>query len=178
MKNNEVMLKGKILYIYTTPNKGNVLVKVGCKGNVVQCFICNEMLKEHFKEFNVGDYINLTGNVQSTKRNEVISYTVFVESIIPPEYTDKAYYNQFWLEGTTAAVCELTNCLRITIHTESEGRYSFVPVVFYYPDIRRLNFEVGERIHTQGSIQSVRKKDADGEYIYFQNYVGNISKTG
>ena len=34
-------------YMYETKNKGNVLLKVGCKGNVADCFICDEKLKRH-----------------------------------------------------------------------------------------------------------------------------------
>ena len=178
MKNNEIQIKGKILYVYETPRKGNLLVRVGCKGNVVLCFICNQSLKEQFRSFSVGDYINLTGNIQSSKRDDKITYTVFVESIIPLEFSDRSFYNQFWLNGTVAAIQHLNECIKIIIKTENESRISYVPVVFYYPDIRKLNFEVGEKIATTGSVQSVRKKSADGEYVYYQNYVGNQDKTG
>ncbi len=129
------------------------------------------------EDFKVGDYVNLVGNIQSFRREGKTSHIVFVESIVPTEYTDKGHYNQFWLSGTVADICELRNCLRITVKSENKGRVSFVPVVYYYPDVRRLNFEVGEKISTQGSIQSIRKPDGEGGYIFFQNYVGSQYQT-
>ena len=166
-------------YMYETKNKGNVLLKIGCKGNVADCFICNEDLKRHIKDYSVGDYINLTGNIQSSKRGDNLSYTVFVESIVPPEYADRSFYNQFWLSGIITNICELPNCWRFIIKTQNNGWVSYVPVVFYYPDERKINgFLVGMPIVTQGSIQSVRKINSAGEYVHYQNYVGNIKKTG
>ena len=179
MKNNEVQIKGKIVYMYETENKGNILLKVGCRGNVADCFVCDEDLKRHMKNYSIGDYINLTGNIQSSKRGDKLSCVVFVESIIPPEYVDKSFYNQFWISGTIVDICELKNCWRFIIKTQNDRWWSYVPVVFYFPDERKMNgFLVGMPIVTQGSIQSVRKKNSAGEYVYYQNYVGNISKTG
>mgnify|MGYP003292651525 CR=1 FL=1 len=178
MKNNEVQIKGKILYKFITPNKNNVLLRIGCKNNVVSCFVCGEKLKEQISSFDVGDFINFSGNIQSSRRGDDVTCTVFVEEIIPPYYSDAGFYNKFWLDGTVAAIRQLNECIKIIIKTENEGRISYVPVVFYYPDIRKLNFEVGEKIATTGSVQSVRKKSADGEYVYYQNYLGNQDKTG
>lgn len=178
MTNNEVQIKGKILYKYITPNKSNILIRVGCKNNVVLCFVCDDKLKERMQEFDVGDFINFSGNIQSTKRDNKITYTVFVEDIIPPRCSDEGFYNKFWISGTVSAIHHLDECVRIIIKTINDGRISYIPVVYYYPDIRKLNFEVGEKISTTGSIQSVRKRTADGEYVYYQNYVGNQDKTG
>ncbi len=179
MKTNEVQLKGKLLYVYKTPARGNIILKIGSKGNVVQCFTANEQLKKQIKEFEVGDYINLNGNIQSSVNNGQCTQTVFIESVVPPdEYTDEGFYNKFWLDGIVVKIKDLPNCMRITIKTENSGRISYVPVVFYHPDVRRLNFEVGEHIRTCGSIQSVRKKSSNGEFIYYQNYVGSQYMTG
>lgn len=170
---NIVNIKGKILYKYSTPKNNNVLLRVGCGFNAVSCFIADERLKEQIKEFEAGDYINLAGNIQSSKRNNKYSQTVFVDEVVPPEYTDKSgWCNQFWLDGTVAAVQEFRKCTRITVYTEREGRSSYVPVVFYYPDMRLLNYEEGERIRVQGSIQTIKKPDNNGGYMYYQNYVG------
>lgn len=176
---NEVIIKGKVLYKYETPNKNNVLLKIGTKGNVVQCFTADRRLKEQLKCFESGDFINLSGNIQSSINNGRYTQTVFIESIVPPDvYTDEGFYNRFWLEGTVVKIKDLPNCMRITVKTENEGRVSYVPVVFYLPDVRRLSFEPGERIRTCGSIQSVRKKASNGEYVYYQNYVGSQYMTG
>ena len=183
--NNIVHLKGKILYKYETPKNQHLILKIGCGSNVVSCFATNEKVKMHLKDFSVGNYINISGNIQSSRRYDkdgesiICTQIVFIDSIIPPDYTDKGcFYNRFWLNGTVSEIREHKNCLKITVRTDNEGRISFIPVTFYYPDIRLLNFEVGEKIATQGSIQSVRKVDRNGNFKYYQNYVGSQGHTG
>ncbi len=179
MKTNEVKIKGKVLYIFETENKNNILLRIGTKGNVILCFTADKQIKEQLKEFGIGDYINLSGNIQSSINNGKYTQTIFIDNVVPPnEYTDEGFYNQFWLDGTVLKIKELPNCMKITVKTEQKGRVSYVPVVFYHPDVRRLNFEPGERIRTCGSVQSVRKKSSDGEYVYYQNYVGSQYMTG
>ena len=176
--NNIVELKGKIVCKYVTPNKNNVLLKIGCRGNAISCFTADDSLKRQLQSFEVGDYINITGNIQSSKRQDRITQVVFIDEIRPPKYTDISLYNQFWLNGTVVKMQELDNCMRIIIRTDNDGRISYVPVVYFHPDVRRLNFEIGQSIHTQGSIQSVRKADSKGGYVFYQNYVGSQDKTG
>lgn len=176
--NNIVELKGKIVCKYVTPNKNNVLLRIGCRGNAISCFTADDSLKRQFQSFEVGDYINITGNIQRTKRQDRITQVVFIDEIRPPKYTDISLYNQFWLNGTVVKMQELDNCMRIIIRTDNDGRISYVPVVYFHPDVRRLNFEIGQSIHTQGSIQSVRKTDSKGGYVFYQNYVGSQDKTG
>ena len=136
------------------------------------------MIKRQMKNFEVGDFINIKGNIQSSKRDNGITQTVFIDEIIPAKYTDASFYNQFWLRGKIVKIENLLDCVKMIIRTENEGRSSYVPVVYYHPDVRKLNFEVGQYIQTQGSIQSVRKSDNKGGYIYYQNFVGSQDKTG
>ena len=176
--NNIVELKGRIVSIYVTPNKNNIILRVGCRGNAISCFTADDSIKRQLNSFEIGDYINIKGNIQSTKRDDKITQTVFINEIIPAKYTDISFYNQFWLNGKIVKMQDLPDCAKIIIRTEDEGRSSYVPVVYYHPDVRKLNFEVGQYIRTQGSIQSVRKSDHKGGYIYYQNFVGSQDKTG
>ena len=182
--NNLIQIKGKILYIYETPKNKHLLLRIGCGANVLSCFITDDKIKEQFSEYKVGDYINLSGNIQSSRRYSekeqkiVNTQITFVDNINPRQYVDKGFYNRFWLNGTVSEIRELNNCLKITVRTDNDGRISFVPVTFYYPDVSLLNFEIGERIQTQRCVQSVRKIDRNGNHKYFQNYVGSQEHTG
>ena len=79
--NNIVELKGKIVCKYVTPNKNNVLLKIGCRGNAISCFTADDSLKRQLQSFEVGDYINITGNIQSSKRQDRITQVVFIDEI-------------------------------------------------------------------------------------------------
>ena len=174
---NLVNIKGKILYKYHTPKGNNIILRIGCGGNAISCFTADPRLKEQLKHFDVSDDINLSGNIQSTKRGDNYTYTIFIDEIVPPELTDKfGFYNQFWLDGHVANIVDFNSCVQITVKTEQEGRISYIPVVFFHPDPRILNFEFGEKIRVQGSVQSVRKPDGNGGYVFYQNYVGSQKK--
>ena len=178
MNNNLIHIKGKILHKYVTPKGNNVLLRIGTGNNIVLCFITDPTLKKYTEAFDTGDYINLIGNIQSSRRFDsnqnrtADTQVVFVESITPPDYTDNSYYNHFRICGKIVRVQELKCCLKITVRTNNNGRLSFVPVVIYHPANHIKAFNNGDYIQAEGSVQSVKKYDIrTGKYNYYQNYV-------
>lgn len=53
----------KVSCKYVTPNKNNVLLRIGCRGNAISCFTADDSLKRQLQSFEVGDYINIIGNI-------------------------------------------------------------------------------------------------------------------
>ena len=101
MNNNIAHIKGRILYKYVTPNANNVILKIGTGKNIVDCFVSDPVLKKHVADFSVGNYINLEGNIQSSRRYDAnLNQTkdtqiIFVDNITPIHYTDRSWYNRF-----------------------------------------------------------------------------------
>lgn len=176
--NNLTHIKGKILHKYATPSKNHLLLRIGTGGNVVLCFVTDPILKKHFEDFSIGDCVNITGNIQSSRRynsklqREDDTQIIFVDSVIPASYTDRSWYNRFWLYGKVVRVQELKDCLKLFVRTNNNGRLSFVPIAIYYPTEQLKNIKRGSYINVEGSVQSVKKYDAKtGQNRYYQNYV-------
>lgn len=180
MNNNIAHIKGRILYKYVTPKANNVILKIGTGKNIVDCFVSDPILKKHVTDFSVGNYINLEGNIQSSRRYDAnLNQTkdtqiIFVDNITPIHYTDRSWYNRFWLYGKIVRVQELHGCLKLVIRTCNNGHLSFVPIVIYFPDNKIRSISQGSNIHVEGSVQSVKKYDMiNGKHIYYQNYVAS-----
>ena len=171
---NMVIIKGRIVHKFYTANEHSCIVTIndGARNNI-KVFVCKQTDLEKIKNYEVDDFIEIEGNIQSTKRGETkFPPSIFCDQIVDIPSYDMRYKNTFTVQGTVKRITVINNeCWRIQIATYVNDHYSLVPVVIYYPDVRLYPQEVGEVIYVRGMVQSVKKVYDDGNVVHYQNYV-------
>lgn len=188
---NEVLIQGKIVHKYVTDKATLLTINTGRATptpNYPKVVFFNPT-KDDAAKYEVGTYVRVVGNIQSTKRNPNIKnqmlISIFGESIsaaetqfetdfgIPGEYAPSI--NRFKLAGRISEVdVPSKNIVRFTVHTVKNGRNSFVKLTYFSKDpaIVISQHLPGSFIRVNGSIQTTRS-EKNGNVRYFQSYVAS-----
>lgn len=169
---NKTIIKGIITSKYRTKNDHIVLGIKTCKHNFPSIFFPKSVSADKADQFDVGDNVEIIGSLQSSKKNDVFSCSIFGQDISLSDNDDRR--NFFELHGRIIKFQTLPGELyRLTIETEADGHYSTVPVVFYNKKYEKtlLEHQLGQCISIYGVVQT-KKIYIDDQRIYYTNYVG------
>lgn len=186
---NDVVLQGKIVHKFSAP-KVTILTLATRNSTSVSNYpkvVFFEALKEAADKFDKNDYVEITGNIQSSKRDPSIKnqvlISIFAESIngakseMEEAFCVEGNYisqiNEFRISGPVVAVDNpASNILNITVRTDKNGRPSFVKLTRFLKGKSdpALDVRPGDFIYVLGHVQT-HKSDAHDETKYFQNYV-------
>jgi single-stranded DNA-binding protein len=186
---NEVVLQGSVAYKFSTSEATVLTLIVNGATNVSNYprVVCFGEAKKQADEFEKGDFVKVTGNIQSSKRKPKIKNqsleSVFAESVekaktvmeetfeVDGHYV--SYKNDFKIGGeVTATECLTGNIYNITVKTTKNNRLSFVRLTKFVKstDDAVLSIAPGDYVYVLGHIQT-RKKTDNGVSQYFQNYI-------
>ena len=186
---NEVVLQGSVAYKFSNDDATVLTLIVGGATNVSNYpkVVCFGEAKKQADKFEKGDFVKVTGNIQSSKRKPKVKNqsleSVFAESVekakTDMEETFKVdghyvtYKNFFKVSGeVTATECLAGNIYNITVKTTKNGRLSFVRLTKFVKSAEDsvLAIAPGDYVYVLGHIQT-RKKTDNGVSQYFQNYI-------
>ena len=170
---NIAIIKGIIKNIYETPKGSYVITLDDGYKNYIPVFISDEHNISLIKNYNIDDYIEIEGNLQSSVRENRKNVTVFCDRIINCSPYDMRTKNEFMIQGIVKSICVLNrDCWEIVVATYVINHYSVVPIMLYNPDVRLYPQEPGEMIALRGFIETLRKKDTETQKtVYIQNFV-------
>ena len=97
MDKNSVIIKGEIVNKYMTRGNHIILTIKTCKHNFSAIFFPKAVSADMADEFKVGDNVEIVGNLQSTKKNNLFTCGIFGTEIRYAE--DENRRNYFELEG-------------------------------------------------------------------------------
>ncbi len=186
---NDVVLQGSVAYKYSTPEATVLTMIVGGATNVSNYpkVVCFGEAKKQADEFEKGDFVKVTGNIQSSKRKPKVKNqsleSVFAESVEKAKSVMEeafevdghfvSYKNEFKIGGeVTATECLTGNICNITVKTTKNNRLSFVRLTKFVRSTEDvvLSIAPGDYVYVLGHIQT-RKKTENGVSQYYQNYV-------
>lgn len=186
---NDVVLQGRIVHKFSAP-KVTILTLATRNANSVSNYpkvVCFEELKNEADKFEKGDYVEVKGNIQSSKRNPEIKNQVLIsifaesvkeaKSVMEKTFAVEGNYipqvNEFRLSGTVVSVDNPAgNILNVTVRTDKNNRPSFVKLTRFLKGGSDPVIDVrpGDFVYILGHVQTHRS-DARDETKYFQNYV-------
>lgn len=188
---NEVTLQGGITHKFST-DKVTILTLVTKGPNSIANYpkaVFFGEAKKQADQFGKGDFVKISGNIQSSKRNPKIenqvTLAVFGEgvqrakTVMEDAFNVEGRYvphqNEFKLAGSVVSVGTATpGILVITVRTNKNGRPSFVSLTRFVNNKNGANavadVQVGDFVYAVGHVQT-HKSDKNGEAKYFQNYV-------
>lgn len=171
MDKNSVIVKGKIVNKYKTRGEHIILTIKTCKHNFPAIFFPKAVSADMADEFEVGDNVEIVGNLQSTKKNNLFTCGIFGTEIRYAE--DENRRNYFELEGRIIKFESLGNMYRLIIESEVDNHYSTVPVVFYNKKHEKILLErrVGEMLQIRGVIQTKKADFPNGNRLHYVNFV-------
>lgn len=169
---NRCTIKGEILHIYEHPYNGSVVVTIGTSGNKPNVVFLNKIAEQLKAGYNVGDFILVEGNIQSSySYAKGIRISIIADNILPLSSTPNRYENHFEVYGTIKSIVKFGKMHKVNVNTVSNGYVSTVPITFnYYSNC--LNFEKSESLRVSGVI-ATSSKEVNGRMKYYQNYVAN-----
>lgn len=189
---NDVTVQGIIVHKFVAPKIVILTVKTKTstnKFNFPKVLFFGELKDKVEKEFNNGDHVCITGNIQSSKPRPGIKnqslVSIFGESIetshsmmeqtfnINIENSYKPYANIFELAGLVTRIeCPVDNMFRIIIMTKKNNHLSFIPTIFYTKEPEKVlkTIHVNDYVYALGMVQTPRKEN-NGETKYYENYV-------
>lgn len=172
MDKNDVIIKGTIVGKFTAKNDHIILTVKTCKHNFPAIFFPKAVSADKANVFEVGDKVEILGTLQSSKKNNVFTCSIFGTDIKPVNDDDRCNY--FHLYGRIIKFESLGTLYRLVIESEVDGHYSTVPVVFYNKKHEKilLEHQIGQCISIRGVIQSKRAIFNNGEKVYYTNFVG------
>lgn len=186
---NEVVLQGRISYKFSTPKATVLTLTVDGATGVYNYprVVCFGKVKEEADKFEKGNFVKVTGNIQSSKRNPKVKNqsleSVFAESVEEAKTVMKEAFdvdghfvsqkNEFKVGGEVTGTENLTgNIYNLVVKTSKNGRISFVKLTKFVksPEDPIFGVNPGDDVYVLGHIQT-RKKTENGISQYFQNYV-------
>ena len=172
MDKNSVIIKGEIVNKYVTRGDHIILTIKTCKHNFPAIFFPKAVSADMADAFEVGDNVEVIGSLQSSKRNNIFSCSIFGSEIRYAENEDRRNY--FELEGRIIKFESLGNMYRLMIESEVDNHYSTVPVVFYNKKHEKVLLErqPGMTISVRGVVQTKRADFPNGNRVHYVNYVG------
>lgn len=191
---NEVILEGVIVHKFVTPKIAILTIGTGNATptkNFPKVLFFGETITEIEKEYEVGNHIKVTGNIQSSRRKPNVPnqnmVAIFGETIEKSESimkqtfgveTEKSQYNfknEIKIAGRLTAIDKrFDNLVRIRISTRKNNRASYVNLAYYTNNPEKIisEFSVGDNVCVVGCVQTT-KKEAHGQINHFENYVIN-----
>ena len=191
---NEVFIQGRIIHKYASEKATILTISTGratIAPNYPKIVFFAEV-KEAADSYEVGNFVKVVGNIQSSKRNPHIKnqnlLSVFGESIMPAETQFELDHgipgafapaiNHFKLAGVITAVDIPTkNIVRLTVRCVKNGRPSFVTIIHFSKEPAKVVAEhlPGTFVRVSGSVQT-SKNEKGGETKYYQSYVASELK--
>ena len=178
---NLVEIGGRVVNKYIPNDKVAILTVTsgeGMKVNAISVVCFEEKIEKVRTCVNVGDFVYINGNIQSSLRdNGRITCSVFCDSILAESELNHDFYgtfpnkNRMYISGeiTDIKAYPKNNCCIFNIKTFVNGHLSIFPVVFYNQVLPELN--IHDRVSVIGNVQSIKKTGADGATKHFENYV-------
>ena len=188
---NEVLIQGRIVHRYAAEKATILTVSTG-RATIAQNHpkvVFFGEIKDEAAKYDVGSFVKITGNIQSSKRNPSIknqsTLSVFGESIgpattqfeedhgIPGSYAPAI--NHFKLAGTITSIDIPTkNIVRLTVKCIKNGRPSFVTLIFFSQEPAKVVAAhlPGSFIRASGCVQT-SKSTKGGETSHYQSYVAS-----
>ena len=172
---NLVEINGVICNKYS-PNANVTILTVstgdGMKYNhpKIVCYNENNRFCHSLSE---GDFVSITGNIQSSLKDDELKVSIFCNKITKSEkevFGTLQSKNKMHLRGKIKSVTKGYNMLELKIKTFTNGHISIFPVVFYTNE-KYVNLKPGDYISVYGNIQTVKKIDYFGKTKYYENYV-------
>ena len=193
---NELVLQGGIVHKLST---SDVTILTITTGNITSIknypkVVCFREAKEQADKFKEGDYVRVTANIQSSKRNPKIKNqaleSIFAESVEEAKSVMEekfnvegyfvAYQNELKICGPVVSTSSLAgNVCNIVVRTMKNDRLSFVKLTKFIksPNDPALAIAPGDYVYALGHIQT-RKKEVNGKPHTFQNCVISEIKKG
>lgn len=188
---NEVFERGTIVNKFVT-EKATLLtlaVRTPKVVNYPKFVFFGELAKDVAENYNEKDHVDVTGNIQSSKRvvdgKAVYSQSLFGESISPsPKLMESSFgkdignkfddpVNTVKVFGEVASIFSpSSNIVQFTIRTEKNGHLSFVKAFLFSRNSGKIleSFHKGDSVYMVGEVQTPRK-EKDGVMNYFENVV-------
>ena len=186
---NDVILQGKIVHVFSTSNVTIMTLATRTATSVVNYpkVVFFSPVKEQADKFKERDYVEISANIQSSKRKPDIKNQVTLalfgesireaKSVMETAFDMEGNYipnkNEFKLSGSVVSVNAVTNNIhRITVRTDKNSRPSFVQLTKFINNKNDPILEVrpGEFVYVLGHVQTHKSQKGD-ETKYFQNYV-------
>ena len=189
---NNVTIQGVIVHKFVTPKIAilTIMTKTAApKPNYPKVLFFGELRDLIEKDFEQGDHVFVTGNIQSSKPRPGIKnqslISIFGESIehsqsvmektfnISATESYKPFVNTIELAGTVVRIeCPVDNMIRMCVSVKKNGRQSFVTVIHYTRAPQKIldDVSVGDHVYIVGSVQTP-KKESNGSVKHFENYV-------
>lgn len=176
---NSVIITGRIVHIYTiNRNPARVIVTINADGENPKVFAAGKQGDYIIKNCQVGDFVTVEGNIQSSYKEKVgRTVTVFVDKI-KKHCSRVSSENKFYIAGDIVSVRTDTknNISTMIVRTEVNGRRSTVPLTFYNPDHRIFAIVADNpNISISGRIQTVTH-NYGSKTFYHQNYVADFPR--
>jgi hypothetical protein len=196
---NDVVLQGVIVHKFITPKVAILTINTGNstpKINFPKATFFGDVRDKLEGDFNVGDHVCVTGNIQSSKPKADIKnqslIAVFAEDIVktpsimenafgvetPESY--KPYRNEIRVAGEVMRIdCPSDGLIKMRIMVRKNGRISFVTLAHYTntPEKILATIHAHDHVCAVGCVQTA-KKNINGETRFFENYVATeISKS-
>lgn len=183
---NDVSLQGVIVHKFSAPKVTILTLSTGNATpvpNYPKVVFFGE-LKNDADTYEKGDFVQVSGNIQSSKRNPEIKNqvleSIFAESIKGAKSSMEEnfdvegryipYKNEFKLSGTVVASDLSTeNILNITVRTDKNNRPSFVRLTKFLKG-RNVDIRIGDYVYILGHVQT-HKSETENGIKYYQNYV-------
>ena len=168
---NNVIIKGKIVGKYRARNDHIILTVKTCKHNLPNIFFPKAVSADLADTFECGQDVEIIGSLQSTKKDNFYSCSIFGTDIRATENDDTR--NFFELSGRIIRFESFDGFYKLLIEADTD-HYSTVPVIFYNKkhEATLLSKTVGERLSVFGVVQTKRIVDLNSEKHYYVNYVG------
>ena len=188
---NEVVLQGKIVHKFATDKTTILTISTGratLVPNHPKVVFFGDV-KDEAAKYEVGEFVHVIGNIQSSKRNPKIknqsTLSVFGESIeaaktqfeqdfgVPGKYAP--VINHFKIAGRISAIdIPSKNVVRITVVCPKNGRISFVTVSHFAKDPAKVIADhlPGSFVRVYGNVSTskvVKGKDTR----YYQSYIAS-----
>ncbi len=168
---NAVYLKGTLANVYKG-NKGCVIITINTGDNNYPQVVCwQKNAKTIWENYFIGNKICIRANLQSSKRpNGKIQVSLFCNEILDNATFTEEYYNSFIVRGQTVSTSLGKNIMRLLLKTYTEHLSTFY-ITIYNADARIHSFEEGQPVKIIGNVQTVKKQNSRGEYIFYTNFV-------
>ena len=168
---NELILSGRIVNIF--PARKCTIVTLDTGNRTFPKVVCwQENAQTILEEYKINDDIYLLCNIQSSKREDRITTSIFCTKILDGSCTQEYIIcNSFTVRGHILSATLYKDLTKIIVKTFTNGRYSTVPICIYNKNFR-WHYERHQPICVQGVVET-RRKSSNGKTNYYTNFVGN-----
>lgn len=178
---NQVILAGRIAYIWHGDNRATIVVDTGVGDNKHRnkpCAIAFEKVLDVARHYNVGDHVILEATMQDNKKatEGLPRRTIAVNHIAKLDPNDPRYHTQnyFELDGWIIAAEKRKHSIKARIKVNANGHHNFLTVYLKADDTDKYNdfcnISRDERIRLWGYIETGKELE-NGKARYFDRLV-------